>query len=219
MHLVDDIHPAPDLGRGVNGVVPQLPYMIHSIIGCGVNFQHIHTAAGVDAPAGGADVAGISIVWVQAVDGFGQNFRAAGFARTPGTGEEVGVAQPSGLELGLQAFCDAPLSYDFIEGLGPVFPIQGLIHGYSLLILVNGQKKPAHNKIAHPHLNKHNTRYQRSQLGNGNLTAHGRIRLMLLGSPPDMVHGNPLRETGSSTPLTQARRYCNLPGYGNSSLL
>ncbi len=25
---------------------------------------------------------------------------------------------------------------------------------------------------------------------------------MLLGSPPDMVHGSPLRETDSSTPLT-----------------
>ena len=34
-------------------------------------------------------------------------------------------------------------------------------------------------------------------------TAHNEHRLMLLGSPPDMVHGAPLRETDSSTPLTR----------------
>ena len=30
---------------------------------------------------------------------------------------------------------------------------------------------------------------------------------MLLGSPPDMVHGIPLRKTGPSTPLTRSGRY------------
>ena len=40
------------------------------------------------------------------------------------------------------------------------------------------------------------TRYPCSQLGNGDPAAHGKIRLMLLGSPPDMVHGIPLRGTG-----------------------
>ena len=33
--------------------------------------------------------------------------------------------------------------------------------------------------------------------GNGSLAAHGKVRLMLLGSPPDMVHGFPLRKTAS----------------------
>ena len=37
---------------------------------------------------------------------------------------------------------------------------------------------------------------------------------MLLGSPPDMVHGNPLRKTVSSTLLTRVRRYRLSPGVG-----
>ena len=37
---------------------------------------------------------------------------------------------------------------------------------------------------------------------------------MLLGSPPDMVHMLPLRETGSSTPLAAVRRHIALPGVG-----
>ena len=72
---------------------------------------------------------------------------------------------------------------------------------------------------AHPHLNKLNTRYPRSQLGNGNLAAHETIRLMLLGSPPDMVRGISLRKTNPSTPLTKSRRYSDKLGCGNSSLL
>ena len=34
--------------------------------------------------------------------------------------------------------------------------------------------------------------------GTGALAAHGTSRLMLLGSPPDMIRGHPLRETGSA---------------------
>ena len=80
-------------------------------------------------------------------------------------------------------------------------------------------KGSAHNKIAHPHLNLPNTRNLCSQLKNGNPAAHEKIHLMLLGSPPDMVHGISLRKTDFSTSLTQAGRYSNKPGCGNSSLL
>ncbi len=37
---------------------------------------------------------------------------------------------------------------------------------------------------------------------------------MLLGSPPDMVHGMTLRGTDSSTPLARGRRYRIAPGAG-----
>ena len=53
-----------------------------------------------------------------------------------------------------------------------------------------------------------------SLLGSGSLTAHEKHRLMLLGSPPDMVHGFPLRRTGSSTLLTGVRQHKNSPRSG-----
>ena len=37
---------------------------------------------------------------------------------------------------------------------------------------------------------------------------------MLLGSPPDMVHGFSLRQTNFSTPLTQADSIQTSPGVG-----
>ena len=57
-------------------------------------------------------------------------------------------------------------------------------------------------------------RYAGSRLKPGYLTAHETHRLMLLGSPPDMVHGFPLRETGSSTLLTGVRRHRTHPRLG-----
>ena len=75
-------------------------------------------------------------------------------------------------------------------------------------------KRPAHGKTAHPSSNAYQTRYPRSQLRNGTLAAHAAIRLMLLGSPPDMVHGTALRKTKSSTPLTWVRRSNTHPQSG-----
>ena len=57
-------------------------------------------------------------------------------------------------------------------------------------------------------------RYAGSRLRTGTLTAHEKHRLMLLGSPPDMVYGFPLRETGSSTLLTGVRRHMTDPMLG-----
>ena len=57
-------------------------------------------------------------------------------------------------------------------------------------------------------------RYAGSRLGPGSLTAHEKHRLMLLGSPPDMVHGIPLRKTEPSTLLTAAKRHIAYPNTG-----
>ncbi len=75
-------------------------------------------------------------------------------------------------------------------------------------------KLSTHDKIAHPHLSMRNTRFPDSQLRIGLLAAHGQIRLMLLGSPPDMIHGSPLRETDPSTPLIRTGGTTQYPGAG-----
>ena len=57
-------------------------------------------------------------------------------------------------------------------------------------------------------------RYYDSRLEPGSLAAHRKHRLMLLGSPPDMVHGFLLRETGSSSLLIEVRRHSANPQWG-----
>ena len=57
-------------------------------------------------------------------------------------------------------------------------------------------------------------RYKDSRLKNSNPTAHAANRLVLLGSPPDTVHGATLRRTGLSSLLIQVRRHITRPGVG-----
>ena len=57
-------------------------------------------------------------------------------------------------------------------------------------------------------------RYMDSRLKNSNPTAHAANRLVLLGSPPDTVHGATLRRTGLSSLLIQVRRHITRPGVG-----
>ena len=52
------------------------------------------------------------------------------------------------------------------------------------------------------------------QLEIGDLTAHEKIHLMLLGSPPDMVHGISLRQTNLSTLHMRVNNTQTSPGVG-----
>ena len=52
------------------------------------------------------------------------------------------------------------------------------------------------------------------QLEIGELTAHEKIHLMLLGSPPDMVHGISLRQTNLSTLPKRGNSTQTSPGVG-----
>ena len=69
-------------------------------------------------------------------------------------------------------------------------------------------------RAAHPPLYTRYIRYRNSWLRPGDITAHGKVRLMMLGSPPDMVHGSPLRETEPSTLLITVRQHIGYPGAG-----
>ena len=57
-------------------------------------------------------------------------------------------------------------------------------------------------------------RYLDSRLKNSDPAAHAAGRLVLLGSPPDTVHGAALRGTGLSSLLIQGRQHITRPGAG-----
>lgn len=71
--------------------------------------------------------------------------------------------------------------------------------------------------VARPHTGLWNPRYARypgSRLRSGHPTAQITFRLVLLGSPPDTVHGATLRGTDPSSLLTGVRRHSAVPGAG-----
>src|SRR5699024_4807810 len=91
--LVDDVHPVAHRRRGVDGLVPQGPDVVHAVVGGGVQLQNVQQAPAVDALAGRALAAGVPVCRVLAVHRLGQDLGAGGLARAAGAGKEVGVAQ------------------------------------------------------------------------------------------------------------------------------
>ena len=128
MHLVDDIHALFDLRRGIDGVVAQSTDAVHAVIRGGVDLQHVHARARIDAPAGGAAVAGVAVLRIFAVHGLGQNFSAGRLAGAARAREQIGMAQAAGLELILQSLGHALLTDDVVKGLRAVFAVKCLIH-------------------------------------------------------------------------------------------
>ena len=89
-----------------------------------------------------------------------------------------------------------------LKGFGTPFTIKCLMHRNHLRGIFEIQKDTKISCKIRPYTLRSNFSFARkspSLLGAGALAAHRRDRLMLLGSPPDMVHGCRLRKTHSSS--------------------
>ena len=175
--LIHNVDPLFHIGGRINRLIPQCPHLIHAVVGGSVQLQHVQKAAVFDPLTAGALAAGIPVHRVLTVDGLGQDLGAGGLSGAPGAGEQVSVRGPPLRHLLFQGLGDMGLANDVGERLGPPFAVQRLIHS-----------TPPGTK----------DKSSVCSCGTGALAAHGTSRLMLLGSPPDMVRGHPLRETGSA---------------------
>ena len=115
--LVHNVDPLFHLGRRVNGLVPQGPDLLNAVIRGSVQLQDIQEAAAVNASAGLALVAGVTVYGVLAVHRLGQNFGAGGLSGAPGAGEEIGVGGPVLSHLPAQGLGDVALTDDVGKGL------------------------------------------------------------------------------------------------------
>ena len=82
-----------------------------------------------------------------------------------------------------------------VKGSRPPFSVQRLMHNISSQIKI----KKLQNKTIHLKIENHRRLTRLSLLKAGDLAAHRVHCLMLLGSPPDMVHSSRLRKTHFST--------------------
>ena len=123
MDLVDDVHTLFHLAGGIDGIVAQVADIVNAVIGGGVDLQNIHTGSGIDGPAGLADIAGVAVMGIEAVDGLRKNFRTAGLTRTARAGKQVRMAHVTGQKLGLQGLGHSPLTNHIIKGLRPILSI------------------------------------------------------------------------------------------------
>ena len=184
VHLVDDIHLVPAQAGGIGGFVPQVTDAVHAVVGGGVDLDHVQDAAVVHAPADGALPAGIALMGIGTVDRLGEDPGTGGFTGAAGAGEQIGVAHPAGGHLVFERGYDRALSYHVLEHGRPPFAVQCLVHRRTpppQSCTKNGQR---------PRM-----RVRGSAYGCRRSAAHRAGHLMLLGSPPDMVHGAPSHRT------------------------
>ena len=110
VHLVDDIYLILAHGRQIGGFIAQVADVIHAVVGGGINFRYIQNGALINAFADSTFTAGVRAGGIQAVDRFGKNFGAGGFAGAAGAGKQVGMANAPGGDLVLQGRYDGFLA-------------------------------------------------------------------------------------------------------------
>ena len=119
MDLVHDVDPFFDGGRGVDRLIPQGSDLVYAVVGGGVQLQYIQNGAILNAQAGGALVAGVTVLRVFTVDRPSQNLGAGCLAGASGASEQIGVGQPATCHLLAQSLGDVGLAYHILKGAGP----------------------------------------------------------------------------------------------------
>ena len=92
MNLVDDIDFIFGLARREDYFIRDPANVIDRIIGGRVDFQNIQKAPLIDAFTNFAGIAGVPLMGIQTIDGFGKNYGQRGFSCSAGAAEEVGMA-------------------------------------------------------------------------------------------------------------------------------
>ena len=132
MHLVDDIHALAHVGGGEHRLVAQGAHVVHAVVGRGVELDHVEDRPVVDAAAGGALIARIAVDRMLAVDRLGQDLGAGSLAGAARADEQVGMGQPSRLDLLFQRLGNMLLTDNVVKRLRPVFAVESLIHNCAL---------------------------------------------------------------------------------------
>ena len=113
------IHPLFYLRGRVARLVTQVADIVHAVVGGRVDLGHIQYGPVQYPPAGRAFVARVAVDRIFAVDRPGKDFCAGRLARASRTGKQVGMAQPSGLELRAERIRDMLLPNYVRECLRP----------------------------------------------------------------------------------------------------
>ena len=123
MHLVDDIHFVMSLSRAVSDLFADLTDIVHAVVGCGIDLDHVHRTSLGDRPAGRALSAGVSVHRRLAVDRLREYLGEGRLACTARAAEQIGMADPSCSHLIAQGLHDCVLTFDFLKNIGTEFSV------------------------------------------------------------------------------------------------
>ena len=99
MDLIDDIDPVSPFCRRILDLFPDIPDILHTVVGGRIDLNHVHGRAPGDRLADRADIAGAPIHWLLTVHRFSKDLRDAGLTGASCAAEQVGMAYPPGHDL------------------------------------------------------------------------------------------------------------------------
>ena len=132
MHLVDDVNLIFSLCRGVGHLIHNFPDVVHTVVGCRVDFNHVHAGARCDGAAASALPTGRAVHRMLTVDGFRKNFRYGCLSCPSCSAEQIGVTDSFSRYLVLQCRNNVVLSLYVLKTLRAKFTVKSCIrHIYS----------------------------------------------------------------------------------------
>ena len=155
--------------------LPQVTDVIDAVVAGGIDLHNIHQAAVIHPTAAFTFPAGTAVVRIQTVDRLGDQLGAGGLAGAPAAHQQIGMGGFALQHFVFQRGGDRLLPHDLFEGAGSPLAVQRLIQ----------RGAPPLPKM------------KRQPLSYGNPVGCGTRKccLMLLGSPPDMVHSTASHRT------------------------
>ena len=132
MRLVEDVHLAPELRRGVRETLPQLADLVDPAVRGGIDLDHVERRAVADRDTRRAGVAGVTVrAQVGAVERLCNDARERRLARAARPREQDRVRDALGADGVAQGLDDGVLADDLSESLGPPASVEGLVGGGS----------------------------------------------------------------------------------------
>ena len=92
MNLIDNIDPKPALRRRILHLFPDIPDVLHAVVGGGVNLHHVQGGAGSDIFTDPAMAAGTSIHRLLTIYRPGKYLGNTGLSGASGAAKQVSVA-------------------------------------------------------------------------------------------------------------------------------
>ena len=112
MNLINNIYFIFTFCRAVRNLFSDLTYIIHTIVGCSIDLDHIHCSSCLDCLAHGTFITGAAIYGMLTVDCLRQNFGYCCFTGSSGTAEQIGMSDSVRFYLILQCCYNMLLPFD-----------------------------------------------------------------------------------------------------------
>src|ERR1043166_6733157 len=140
VHLVNEIDFVTPFGRRIPNVLSQLPHVLHAVVACAVDFDHVETVAAGDFAAVIAHAAWRNRRSFDAVERLCQNSCRRSFANAARANKKICVREPVLRDRIFQCARDMGLADQIVNCLRPILSSENLVtHAFNLLRELNAE--------------------------------------------------------------------------------